>query len=389
MKNSLLIYRRLRSAQYISFFVGVFLIIFSLPTLFFDNTRFYQSYLFAYLFWLELTLGSMAMLLLWLLTGGAFGAVTRQILASSMRTIYVMALLFLPIFANVQKIYPWADSAKLKSAAFTHKAIYYNFIFFSGRVFVYFISWIIIAYFLDHFLRKQDSLERYEQLRKFSAGALIFLGLSITWASVDLQMSLDFPWYSTIYGMIFAVGQAFGAWAFTILICKLLLNFHEDRIFLTPKIDLDLGNMLLTLVILWAYLSFMQYLIVWSANLPEEVTWFSKRINHGWQWLLCFIFLFQFAAPFSALLFRDVKYRKKAMMVLAFSILFVRILDRYWMVMPAFRAEAISVSYVDITLCFGLGGIWIALFLWNLNQGAYFAVGDPHWPQAKKALSHA
>ena len=246
------------------------------------------------------------------------------------------------------------------------------------RIVIYFVSWILIAYFLT--TRKKA--------QKFSAGALIFLGVSITWAAVDWQMSLEPLWYSTIYGLAFAIGQAFGAWAFTLLICKILL-YYQQNIFVPPKINLDLGNLLLTLIILWAYVSFMQYLIVWSANLPDEVTWFNKRVHHGWQYILMIIFLFQFLAPFFVLLFRDIKYRNTSMIILTSLVLLIRILDRYWMIMPAFSPTAISFSYVDLTLCCGLGGIWIAMFLYNLNQHPYFTLEDANWPKAQQVMIHA
>src|SRR5262249_47047334 len=162
--------------------------------------------------------------------------------------------------------------------------------------------------------------------------------------SVDWQMSLDPLCRSTIYGMVNVVGQAFGAWAFTLLFVGILIYVYKTRINVPKKTELDLGNILLTLVILSAYLSFMQHLIVWSGNRREGTPWFWKRMRHGWEWIFGALFLFQFAAPFSGLLFRDVKESLKAMVIITLSVLVVRVLDRYWMIMPSFSPDGISVS---------------------------------------------
>src|SRR5579871_2159002 len=373
--------RQLARAQRMAFAVGIAFLLLSLPQAVLDYGRFLQSYLFAYLFWLELSLGSMAMLMLYCLTKGGWGAVTRRILEASTRTLYVTAIFFLPILVGVKHLYPWAHDSMFASGLLPHKSVYFDLIFFYARSVFYFLSWLLTAYFLDHALNQKDGGSTSTKAIRLSACALVIFGLTVTGAAIDWQMSLDPLWRSTIYGMIFAIGQAFGAWAFTLLILRLLLAAPSNNILIPIKTERDLGSLLLTLVILWAYLSFMQYLIVWSGNLPDEVTWFGKRTRHGWQWLLLLLLLFQFAAPFAALLFRSAKASTTAMILLTISILIVRILDRYWMIMPSFYPDGISIAYTDLTLVIGLGGLWLGGFLWYLNRRAIFFVNDPNWPE--------
>lgn len=371
--------------QRIFLYSGVILILCSLPALFFATTRFLYSYLFAYLFWLELTLGAMSMLMIYPLTYGGWGAVTRRILEAANKTIYLMAVLFTPILVGFPKIYSWANLVKFDLEKFAHKKVYFNYLFFSVRSIFYLISWLILAYILEHWLNGNKTGVKDKRTAKFSAFGLVFIGLSVTWAAIDWQMSLDPTWRSTMYGFIFIIGQAFGAWAFTLLVYNIILKFYTN-IYFSKKIELDLANILLTLVILWAYVSFMQYLIIWSGNLPDEVSWFFERMSNGWQYLMLLLYCFLFASPFLVLLFRNLKTNRVAMIALLLIILMFRILERYWMIMPSLKP--FSFSYTDITLLLGLGALWISLFLRNLASAPLFATNDPNWPQDEKVLSH-
>jgi len=379
--------RGLARASRLSLAGGVVVLLLSSVFGIFDATRFLQSYLLSYLFWLELTLGSLAMLMVGVLTKGGYFAVTRRILEASTQTIYVMAILFIPILLGVKKLYPWADATKLDLSLFPHKSIYFEPVFFSLRAVICVASWIFTAYFLLSALNGRKGASNKSAL-SLSAFFLLLFALSDTVAAVDWQMSLDPLWRSTIYAMVFMVGQAFGAWAFTLMIVKIMAHVYQPPVVIASKVELDLGNILLTLVVLWAYLSFMQYLIVWSGNLPDETTWFGKRMHHGWEWLLFVLFLFQFAAPFFALLLRDVKNNFVGMIAITGSVLIIRILDRFWMIMPSFNPNAVSPSLSDATLLIGIGGIWLGAFFWILNKRPTFATCHSDWPTAE-VVDHA
>jgi hypothetical protein len=344
----------------------------------YQPTQFLQSYLFAYLFWLELSLGSMALLMVHQLTGGAWGIVVNRILESSMKTIFLMAFFFIPILCGFKDIFPWANKIQLVGSP--HKSIYFEFSFFISRAVFYLIAWMFLAYFLSKARASRS---------KLCAFGLCFFGLSVTMAAIDWQMSLELEWFSTMYGFIFIIGQALGAWAFTLLILRLLLPMRPE-ISLPRQIEWDLGNLLLTLVILWAYVSFMQYLIIWSGNLPDEVTWFVRRINHGWEWFIVAIFCFLFVAPFLVLLFRRLKTNDKTMIWILALILVFRIFERFWMIKPSFN-ENVVFYYTDITLLFGIGGVWLSFFFWTLSKRPIFSINDPNWPiaQNSEVIIHA
>lgn len=329
---------------------GLFFLLLSLAGLG-QTSHFFQAYLFSFLFWSELAFGSLALLMIYHLTGGAWGDTTRGILESAVKTLGVVALLFLPVLSGLKRLYLWTDPAQVAaSEKLLHKQLYLNSFTFSLRALFYFVGWLILARVLTH---SKDP----ERLKRWSAGGLVFFGFTISFAAIDWQMSLEPNWYSTVYGMVFATGQALGAWAFALLVFSFLAAPAAK------KTLLDQANILLALIMLWAYLSFMQYLIIWSGNLPEEVTWVKHRTENGSKWLAYALILFQFAAPFSLLLFREIKSRKKSMLLICTMILAIRVVDRYWFVMPTF-------SWMDLTLLLGIGGIWIAAFLFAFNRRA-------------------
>lgn len=372
----------LKLLQLIFFGLGLAFLLISLPFAYYNIARFLESYLFAFLFCLELTLGSIMILMIYFLTNGKWGAVTRRILEASARTIYLMALLFIPILSGFSNIYPWADSSKFSLLEYAHKSFYFNSTFFALRSIFYFFAWMLLTYFFTRWLKQKNN-----KISKLSAFGLIFCGLTISFAAVDWQMSLDPRWRSTIYSLLFLIGQAFGAWVFTLICYGIFVRISKNATIIPAKAQLDLGNILLTIVMLWAYISFMQYLIIWSGNLPDEVTWFSKRMHNGWEFLMLALFAFLFAAPFLALLFRKYKLNSRLMFLLLGIILFFRILERFWMIMPSFR-ESFDIAFIDITLILGLFALWISQFLSNLRKNSLFAFEDPNWPK-EKAFSHA
>ena len=277
--------------------------------IFSGGERFYRSYLFAWLFWLQLGIGSTGLLMISFLTGGEWAARVRRILEAGNRTTLCLAILFIPILVGMRQIYPWTGEPQ------RHNALYLNVPFFFERAILYLLSWIIFARVLDR-TSQRNALAR---LRTLSAGGLVYYSFSASFASVDWQMSLEPDWFSTIYGMIFGVSQCLVAFAFTLVIFAWIATATGEAGALSKKILRDLGNILFMFIIVWTYLSFMQYLIIWSGNLPEEVNWVARRTHNGWQWPGLLIVLFQFAVPFLLLLFRPVKTHPKMLAAVAFS----------------------------------------------------------------------
>ena len=336
-----------------------------------------ESYLWSYLFFLGLTLGSAAIVMLHNVTGGAWGVVLRQFLLSAARLVPVMLILFVPVLLGMKHLYAWMNADEVAhDHILQHKSAYLNFWFFLIRLIVYFAVWIamvaLVHAWLVHQDRDQDP-ERARKIQRFSGVGLILYGLTITFASVDWVMSLERHWFSTIFGFLFIVGQTLSTLAFVIVVVAIL---HARR----PLSDLvtrghfqDLGNLLLTFVILWAYISLSQYLIIWSGNLPEEVTWYTRRTGSPMlRTLALALILLHFFLPFALLLSRQTKSEIGVLAGVALLIIVMRLVDLFWIVTPSFvhRVEPHGgwwVKWTDLAAPLALGGIWLSLYVWQLR----------------------
>src|SRR5439155_4448359 len=306
--------------------------------LFFEATQFLQSYLMAYMFVLGITLGCLALGMVHQLSGGAWGVVIRRPIGAATRTLPVLTLLFLPIAFGMHRLYSWTDSALVaRDEVLQHKHLYLNTPFFVLRAAIYFAVWNILAYFLNAWSLEQDETADPRFARRMqilSAGGLVAYGLTITFASFDWLMSLDPRWYSTIYGVLIMGGQGLSAMAFLIAVLVWLSRRAPlDRI-VVPAHFHDLGNLLLAFVMLWAYFSFSQYLIIWSGNLPAEISWYTHRLHTGWRVIGLSLVIFHFVVPFCLLLSRAVKREPQIIVKLVIGIMIVRIVDLYWLIAP-------------------------------------------------------
>ncbi|MEE8201065.1 MAG: hypothetical protein V3R29_07835 [Candidatus Acidoferrales bacterium] len=351
--------------------------------------QFFRSYLLAYLFWMNLALGCLALVMLHHLVGGQWGMVIRRLLESGTRTLPLLLLLFLPLVFGLQEIYPWTHPEKMAEPALQHKAVYLNVPFFLARAGIYFAVWLLLAYLLNRWSSRQDQSDQPalgERLRVLSAPGLILYGLTATFASVDWVMSLEPHWFSTVYGMMFILGQVLAALTFVIVILMLLSDRAPLAGFLRPQHFHDLGNLLLAFVMLWAYVSFTQYLIIWSGNLPEEIPWYLDRTGHGWQGIAVVLIVLHFAVPFVLLLNRPLKRRARALAGLAVGLFLLRWFDLFWIVSPAFYGAEVSVHWMDVALPIGLGGLWLTVFFGQVKGRPLLPLQDPN---VKRALEEA
>jgi hypothetical protein len=252
--------------------------------------------------------------------------------------------------------------------------------FFIIRAAVYFLIWNLLAYFLNRWSLEQDRTGDNGLLRRFqllSGPGLVLYGLTITFAAVDWAMSLDAHWFSTIYGMLFMTAQVLSAFAFVIPILAVIA--HRQNGSVTADHFHDLGNLMLTFVMLWAYVSFSQFLIIWSGDLSDEIPWYFRRTQNGWQWLAVALILFHFFAPFLLLLARAAKRNKAVLSVVALAVMFMSLVDIFWLVVPAFYPASVSIHLSDIAAAIGIGGLWISVYARALKKIPLFPLKDPNF----------
>ncbi len=343
--------------------VGAVAVLLSIVGAFLDRRQFFHSYLFAWLFWAGLPLGALVILMMQFLTGGVWGMAVRDLSLAALRTLPFTSLLFLPVLLGLPQVYRWASGEASDTSGYHHKAQYLNIPFFIARYVFYFVVLLLIA----HLLQKWLAAAAWKKVGALSAGGLITYVLCMNFASTDWVMSLDPQWYSTIFVEVFASGQFLSALALmTTLFCLLGETSLDPE--LRPKALHDLGNMLLAFVIFWTYVSFSQFLIIWSGNLPKEISWYLERSRGGWQWLAVALALFQFLLPFILLLSRDAKRNPRRLVAICLCILLANIASNFWFVAPSFHPNGFTVHWLDVVELLALGSLWFAAFLHFLKQ---------------------
>lgn len=367
-----------QSMQQRSLVIGVIAAIVSVAGVFLAPGSFYSAYLIGFMFWLGLSLGCMAILMLYHLVGGAWGTVIRRILESGMMTLPLMFVLFIPILLNLPKLYFWARPGLTDPKIIEIHQSYLNFNGILLRYIVYFVIWIGMAYFLNRWSTEQDSIAGQSTLRfrAMSSIGLVIYSLTISFAVIDWVMSLQARWISTIYGLLFIAGEALSAFCFCVVVESILAKRKPMSEYLTDTEVHDHGKFMLAFVMVWAYFNFSQWLIIWAGNLPEEIPWYVRRMNGGWETVGLFLVVFHFAVPFALLLSRQLKRKTRTLVWLASWLIFMRIVDIFWHIEPASH-PTFHVTWVHFTIVAGMGGLWIAYFFHNLRSRPLLAVNAP------------
>jgi len=350
-----------------------------------NSRQFFQSYLMAYMLWLGVTLGCLALGMVHQLSGGAWGVLIRRPIGAASRVIPLMTVLFLPIALGVMRIYPWTNADLVAhDEALQHKQLYLNVPFFLTRAALYFLAWNALSYFLNRWSLEQDRTgdpRIARRMQALSGGGLVVYGLTITFASFDWLMSLEPHWYSTIYGVLILGGQGLSSLAFLIIVLVWLSRRPPLDQIVVPAHFHDLGNLMLAFVMLWAYFSFSQYLIIWAGNLPAEIGWYLHRMQTGWRPIAVVLMLFHFALPFVVLLSRTVKRQGRLLVRVAIAVLLVRLVDLWWLIGPEFHTDGIAVSWMDAWIPLSMGAIWAAAFVYQLRGRAILPVHDPEFDE--------
>ncbi|HOJ74325.1 MAG TPA: hypothetical protein PLV57_11830 [Phycisphaerae bacterium] len=339
--------------------------------------RFFESYLAAYLLFLGIALGSNAMLMVHQLVGGNWGRLVRRLQEAAAASLPLMALLFIPILFGLPDLYPWADSRHAGDPLFQLRRPYLNPPFFLARAAVYFAIWIVAAWLMrrwaNHY-EENGQTRYYTRLQRLSAGGLVLYVFTVSFAAVDWIMSREPQWFSTIIGFLVVAGQALSGMAAVVLLLALVVR-EEPLAGAASRQDFnDLGNILLTLVILFSYMAFVQFLIQWYGNTQEDIAYYVPRMRGGWAWVGAMLIVFHFFVPFFLLLVRFNKRRVRILGAICALLLFMRLVDNVWLIVPSGQG---TVHWTLIASVLGIGGVWLATFLYLLGTRPLLAQRDP------------
>jgi hypothetical protein len=359
---------------------------------FVDPRQAFQSYLFAFFIPLGFSLGCLGWTMINYLTGGFWGLGARRVFQAGIRTLPLMLLLFVPIaFAFVTQpqgivnevaalghepmrgafwLYPWTDPSIVASkATLIHKSQWLNGNFVLIRAILYFAVWLILGRALLSNARKYDETgdARAEaRTRTLSGPGIVLFFVTMSFAAFDWAVSVQPEWFSTMYGLVIIVGQGMSALAFTIVFLALMKDREPFLHFARPNLFADLGTLMFATVMLWAYTSFSQFLIIWSGNLAEEAPWYVLRISNGWQLVGMSLALLQFAVPFFLLLMRRIKKDASYVALVGILLVVMRFVDMYWVIAPPFHKD-LSPTWMDFAAPVGLVGLWVAYFVSRLK----------------------
>ncbi|MBV9470889.1 MAG: hypothetical protein JO316_09300 [Abitibacteriaceae bacterium] len=350
-------------------------------------SRFWASYLMSYVFWLGITVGSLALLLVHNVVGGGWGFVLRRFLEAASRLLPVMAVLYIPIIIGYPQIYAWARPDEVAhDKVLQGQTWWMTPAFVIARVVIMFASWIAISTIINSRYAKLDEKDDPEitsWLSVFSAPCIVWYVITVTVLSIDWVMTLTPHWVSSIIGFLYVVGQGLSTWALMAILATEVTKGEGVGERIPDRYFRDIGNFTLAFTLLWAYMSFSQYVITYSGNTAEEATWYVERSHNGWPIIGFGLIAFHFFAPFFTLMSSTVKVRLRNLAKLGAFIIFMRFVDLFWWTAPHFR-PGLTISPMDIGLPLAMGGLWLVLWTMQLKDKTLVAKYDPrfrlYWP---------
>jgi hypothetical protein len=343
----------------------------------------FHSYLFGYLFWFGVTMGSLAFVMLHHVVGGGWGFLIRRLLEAAMRLWWVAALLFIPVVIGLTSfgLYAWAEPEAAGEHLIRARAGYLNFPFWLARTVFYFAIWGGLATAFNRWvsvLNERDDPRVTYLTNVWGAGGIILYALTTTFAYVDWVMSLTPDWYSTIFGLLVLVSQGLS----TLSLMLVLFNFLAGDLPLLREIHAgrwfrDLGNLTLACVMLWAYMAFSQYLITYSGNTTEEISWYLQRNRGGWTAIAVVLIALHFALPFMILLTGSrIKQNPARLAWVAAFLIGMRLIDIFWWITPTFR-DHLSAGFADFGAPLLIGGIWLWCWVVQMRGRTVVPAHDP------------
>ncbi|HEX4822975.1 MAG TPA: hypothetical protein VFV19_01545 [Candidatus Polarisedimenticolaceae bacterium] len=347
------------------------------------------SWLLAVLFCLSLALGGMWFVLIHYATQAGWGIVVRRLGENVMATMPLFALLFAPILLLMGDVFPWIhEQAEGHNAVLAGKAAFLNTSFFVARAVIYFVVWSAIALFFARASRRQDTTRDAATsvtLKRLAGPAIIVLALTQTFASIDWVMSLSPEWYSTMFGVYWFAGCFVSFFAFLTLLVMGLKRWGLMTDVVGVEHYHDLGKMIFAFTVFWAYIGFSQYFLIWYGNIPEETVFFRNRLIGAWSGVSMLLAVGHFIVPFFFLMPRTVKRNAKLLTAGAAWILFMHLVDVFWLIMPTVRPIVTRVHLIHLSDFFAVIAV-AALFkglLFRLLSGAPLVpVGDPRLPES-------
>ncbi len=353
---------------------------------------FFQAYLFAWVTWTTLSLGCAGILILHHALRGKWSLVLLRVFESGARLLPLMGLLSLPIMANVLSegtLYPWLGVLKDHHLV-KAKAAYLNKYWFVARTVIYFLVLSSLTNKLTKSGLRQDKsgdMNESQMRANWGGVGLVIFFITITGAYVDWVMSLEPRWSSTIFPVWFVMGGGLMAHTFAIIYTTRRMDKEPYKTAANQEVMKDWGNIFLMFTLIWAYFSLSQFLIMWSANIPEEVGYYAKRFNDPTLVMVgAFLVLGQWFIPFIALLAPRTKQRPRLLRNVAIFSLLMKFIDTFWTVVPFFTKHGHGIDsttfLVNVGLLLAMGVLWLGAFQSSISKYSPLPLHDPRLEEA-------
>lgn len=358
--------------------VGLVLVIFAYLT---DATRSAYNNIILLMFVTSIGLGSLFLIAIEYVSGAVWSTPFRRIAEILASLLLVVPILAIPIYFNIHEIYHWAHlDVVANDEILKHKSPYLNQTFFTIRIVAYFVIWILFYFLITRNSLKQDVTKDQTLTKKnikLSAFFIPLFAITVTFSAIDWMMSLEPHWFSTIYGVYYFAGTFLSSLA---CITFLIVYFHEKGMFVKGIVTdhyYSFGALLYGFINFWAYIAFSQYMLIWYANLPEETIWFLNRWEGSWLiFSIVFVFI-HFIIPFFALVSQPSKTNGKRLKFMSIWILVAHFMDLYFLVMPTFSPNGVSLGWIELGFFLLAFGIVFLVFSVRAKSVNLIPVGDP------------
>ena len=364
---------------------GVVLLLATFGGLAIDPQATMFSYLVAFTYWAGIAMAALLLLMIFHAFGAKWMVVLRRPLEAMATTVGLFAVLFVPIALEMKHLYIWVDPPAslgreaLKTLA--HKHVYLNPTFFIIRAAFYFLMFGVIAGRLFRWSTKQDesgAVDLTRRQRVLGTGALPLMALVFTFAAFDWLMSVNPLWFSTIFGVYFFGGSLVSIFSVLAIASHLARGKNLFGDFVNDEHIHNVGKLMLSFTAFWGYIAFSQFMLIWIANLPEEIPFFITRLNQAWAPVGVVLILGQFFIPFGALLSRSLKRDRRKLAVVAAWILVIHYVDIYWLIVPKRSEDSLGLHWTSLTAFLGIGLLAVSFTVWRLRGRFTVPVKDPY-----------
>lgn len=348
------------------------------------------------------SLGGLALLMVQYCSGGKWGLLIRRPLEAMSRTLWLTGLMFLPILIFMKKIYLWArysnpsevaqalsqgliDKAQAHALNWKHPMLSPTSVWV--QIVVCFAIWLGYVFLINRWSLQRDAdpnpnvpfwQKRFENISGFG---IVVYSLTLTALVIDLVMSTNITWFSTMYGLNYLVGQGYAVLALSVITVVSLSKAEPMKTILRTTEQHDLGKLMFAFVMLNIYLNFSQFLIIWSGNSPEEISWYLDRIRGHWGVFFTLDFIFHWLIPFCLLLSRDIKRNKKRIVMVGMWMVWARCFDMFMLIEPNFSPRHLhfSIGILEyIAVPGAMISFWVAAYIGQLGKRPLVQTNDPH-----------